>query len=129
MYNKDEKRYKNPEKRKRYQREYKKIYMRQYRKNNPTILKNDIKRRKKKRKERKLLAIKLKGNRCQKCGYKKNYAALEFHHFDGKKEHWTTERNFLNWRKEKFLKELKKVLLLCSNCHKEEHHKECELVN
>ena len=32
--------------------------------------------------ERKLHLIKVKGARCEHCGYSKNYAALEFHHPD-----------------------------------------------
>jgi len=33
---------------------------------------------------RKVELIKLKGSECESCGYKKNFAALEFHHVDPK---------------------------------------------
>lgn len=70
--------------------------------------------------ERKIEAMKLFDSKCGKCGYCKNYAALEFHHIDPKEKDssWTKMRE-LPW--DKIIKELKKCVLLCSNCHREEH--------
>jgi hypothetical protein len=45
---------------------------------------------------------------------------LEFHHIDGNKE--TQISKLLLYRKEKILNELKKCILLCSNCHVKEHN-------
>jgi hypothetical protein len=66
------------------------------------------------------MAIKLLGGECSKCGYNKNYAALQFHHLD------PSEKEF-NWGKlrlrswNSILKELSKCQLLCANCHVETH--------
>lgn len=70
--------------------------------------------------ERKIEAMKLFDSKCCKCGYCKNYAALEFHHVDPKQKDssWTKMRE-LPWKE--IIKELKKCILLCSNCHREEH--------
>lgn len=122
--NKDEIRYKDPEKRHEYQRKYKREYMRNYRKLHPNYRGTDSKQRLKRRQERKKFAVEFKGGKCQQCGYKKNFAALEFHHPNKKDIHWSVERNFLNWAYEKFLEELKKVELVCSNCHQEIEHPE-----
>jgi hypothetical protein len=70
--------------------------------------------------ERKIEAMKLFDSKCCKCGYCKNYAALEFHHIDPREKdfNWNKTRE-LSW--EKIIEELKKCVLLCSNCHREEH--------
>ena len=71
--------------------------------------------------ERKKKAVMLMGGKCSKCGYCKNYSALEFHHVDPSQKDFdfnTGRRR--SW--DKLLVELKKCILLCSNCHKEEHH-------
>lgn len=63
------------------------------------------------------------GDRCYICGYNKCRAALEFHHID------PTEKNFIignlgrgsiKW--ETLLDELRKCVILCSNCHREYHN-------
>jgi len=61
------------------------------------------------------------GGKCSNCGYKKCPAALDFHH-KGNKE---SEVMVLlkNYSKEKALKEAKKCILLCANCHRELHYK------
>lgn len=70
--------------------------------------------------ERKIEAIKLFGSKCCRCGYCKNYTALEFHHLDPKEKDfiWTKLRE-LPWAK--IVEELKKCILLCANCHRETH--------
>lgn len=60
------------------------------------------------------------GECCQICGYNRCSSALEFHHLDPT----TKERNLSkNWPYswERFKEELKKCILLCSNCHREVH--------
>lgn len=63
---------------------------------------------------------------CSKCGYNKCAKALEWHHLDK-----TTKENDLSEFIRngdisgflKYLEEIKKCVLLCSNCHREEHDK------
>ena len=69
---------------------------------------------------RKAKAVEYKGGRCSKCGYSRSMSALEFHH------KVPSEKDF-DWGKirlqseEKMLAELDKCVLLCANCHREEH--------
>lgn len=68
----------------------------------------------------KLAAIKYLGGKCNRCGYNKHTAALEFHHKN------ITEKDFNigNVANKSWLlikKELDKCELLCSNCHRIEH--------
>jgi hypothetical protein len=57
---------------------------------------------------------------CSNCGYKKHPAALEFHHLQNKKHnisriaHRGVSQNILD-------EEIKKCVVICSNCHKELH--------
>lgn len=79
-------------------------------------------------KNRKKKAIELMGGKCNKCGYCRNYAALEFHHIDpSKKEFESDAGRHKSWNK--FINELKKCILLCSNCHREEHHAEMAITH
>jgi hypothetical protein len=70
--------------------------------------------------ERKIEAIKMFGGKCNKCGYCRNYTALEFHHLDPKSKdfNWCSLRQ-MKW--EEIIVELKKCILLCANCHRETH--------
>jgi transposase len=71
--------------------------------------------------DRKKKAVELMGGKCIKCGYCKNYAALDFHHIDPfQKEFDFNVGRRRSW--DKLIVELKKCILLCSNCHREEHH-------
>jgi hypothetical protein len=75
-------------------------------------------KRKAKRNELKRRAVEALGGKCQCCGYNKCLAALEFHHLDPKiKDFELSQRD--SW--DKIEVELKKCVLLCSNCHKEAH--------
>lgn len=69
----------------------------------------------------KLEAIEYKGGKCQKCGYNKCYAAMDFHHRDPKEKDvsWSKLRK-RSW--ERITKELDKCDLLCNRCHAETHH-------
>jgi hypothetical protein len=72
-------------------------------------------------KETKEKAVEYKGGKCSKCGYNKCIAALEFHHLDPseKDPKWSNmkTRSF-----DKIKPELDKCVLLCANCHREEHY-------
>ena len=72
-------------------------------------------------KKHKQTLVKEFGGCCSKCGYNKNYSALEFHHLESK------EKDFhLGSAKttniDKLRKEVEKCILVCSNCHKEIHY-------
>ena len=71
---------------------------------------------------KRIKAIKLLGGCCQYCGYDKCSSALEFHHIDPT----TKDVNFGNmrrWSFSKIKKELDNCILLCANCHREEHER------
>lgn len=78
----------------------------------------------KRAKERKLMFIEQLWWCCQKCWYKKNSAALEFHHTRDK-EFKLCSRKIANTKMETLREELAKCELLCSNCHREHHNPEC----
>lgn len=71
------------------------------------------------RQRAKLKAIEYKGGKCQKCDYSKSVRALHFHHTDPKSKDFTISGKSLSWENTK--KELDKCILLCANCHAEEH--------
>lgn len=73
--------------------------------------------------ERKLILIKMFGGGCGSCGYKKNLAALHFHHIEAdQKEHKLDMRQLSNRTWQAVLDEVAKCILLCANCHMEEHY-------
>lgn len=79
---------------------------------------------------RKLQLIENKGGKCEKCGYNKNIAALDFHHINPLEKEFSLDKRTLgNKSMEKILKESDKCKLLCSNCHREEHNPEASLNN
>ena len=71
--------------------------------------------------ETKKKAVEYKGGKCQRCGYNKNYAALDFHHLDPDEKdlNYKTARH---WSWERLKVELDKCELVCRNCHAEIHH-------
>lgn len=61
------------------------------------------------------------GMGCQICGYKKFGGSLDFHHKDpSQKEIRIAAKHWIS-NSEKIKKELDKCVLLCKNCHHEEH--------
>lgn len=73
----------------------------------------------KRRKKLKLLAVKLKGGKCQICGYSRCVWALEFHHLDPSQKEFALSTSGLTRSWAKIRQELEKTVLLCSNCHRE----------
>ena len=69
------------------------------------------------------MAVAYLGGQCQVCGYNKCVGALDFHHKDPlEKDFGIGHKGYTNsWEKVK--NELDKCLLLCKNCHSEEHEK------
>ena len=71
----------------------------------------------------KLKLLDLKGKYCQKCGYNKNTAALCFHHTRDKLFGIDIRRcSNTSWTK--LVEEADKCIVLCHNCHMEEHYPE-----
>ena len=70
---------------------------------------------------RKQDAITYKGGKCFICGYKNCPDVLEFHHLDPscKDVDWKKLR-LRSWSS--ITSELDKCILLCANCHREEHY-------
>lgn len=62
--------------------------------------------------------VELAGGKCVICGYNKCLAALDFHHKDPTIKEFTISRNR---SVEETIKESKKCMLVCSNCHCELH--------
>lgn len=84
-----------------------------------------VKRWRKNTKERMVNSM---GGCCQICGYNRTHKALEFHHIDPNEKEMgfgETRANNVKWAI--LIEELKKCILLCSNCHKEVHEGITEL--
>ena len=76
-------------------------------------------------KKRRSGLIELLGGQCEICGYKKNTAALVFHHKNpDEKLISLSMRHCSNSSMERLLIEVVKCRLLCANCHTELHHPE-----
>lgn len=65
--------------------------------------------------------IDLTGGKCQICGYNKCLSALTFHHKDPNIKSFTLAKKMNSASKEKLIEEIKKCVLVCSNCHHEIH--------
>lgn len=78
---------------------------------------------------RKLEFVKMKGGKCERCGYCKNLAGLCFHHTDGTDKDFTLDsRRLSNASMDTLLLELQKCVLLCHNCHMEVHYPDLDMV-
>jgi hypothetical protein len=64
----------------------------------------------------------LKGRICCRCGYNKCNSALVFHHLDPATKKFKLDiRHCSNTSLSKLIAEAEKCILLCANCHSEEH--------
>lgn len=74
-------------------------------------------------KQKKIEIQDLKKNcKCAKCGYDKCGAALEFHHINPEEKDGQIARMISNnYTLEAVQNEIKKCIVLCSNCHHEFH--------
>lgn len=71
---------------------------------------------------RKLMLIRELGGKCSRCGYAKNVAALKWHHLDPGRKSFQLDMRALSNRTELAIREeVSKCILLCANCHAEEH--------
>lgn len=73
--------------------------------------------------------IKARGGCCSICNYKKNLAALTFHHINSNKKFKLDMRSLSNRTLNTVLNEVKKCILVCSNCHAEIHNPHLNLAN
>ncbi len=107
----------------------------------PTIIKYTVNKRKiltkeerknrnvkavrERRRKLKLMAVEYKGGCCEnkKCGYNKCVDVLEFHHLDPNEKDFGIASDGLTRSWEKIKEELDKCIMLCANCHREEHSK------
>lgn len=69
----------------------------------------------------KQMLVEQKGGKCSRCGYNKCIGALDFHHPEGEEK---KDRSILmNVRSlEKVIEDAEPLILLCANCHREEHY-------
>jgi hypothetical protein len=70
-----------------------------------------------KRKKKKL--VDLFGGKCVVCGYSTYIGALDFHHIDPKEKEFSLSVKGLCYSWKTILKEAKKCILVCKNCHAE----------
>lgn len=76
----------------------------------------------KRRKNFKTQLVNLCGGKCELCGYNKTLSSLDFHHIDKNTKKFGISNGYYHSKaKEEILKEVKKCVLLCSNCHHEVH--------
>ena len=61
------------------------------------------------------------GGKCEICGYNKCIDALVFHHKDPSEKDFGLAQNGIMHDWKEYLLEAKKCMLLCANCHAEEH--------
>ena len=83
-------------------------------------------KQKERAKNRKIMLVEKLGGGCKYCGYAKNYAALAFHHVNGK-DFSLDARKLSNSTIKSILKEVDKCELVCHNCHMEMHNPGCLL--
>ena len=101
---------------------YKKQY---YSVNRVEILKQDLKRQKKRKEIIWAKIAEIHGTKCVNCGAKESKGkrkALELHHLNRNKKDFDVSRKFyLSW--ERVEAEVRKCVLLCKQCHLKEHKK------
>lgn len=71
------------------------------------------------RQQIKIKAVNYKGGKCCRCGYNKCLSSLHLHHTDPTEKEFTISSKSYSW--ERIKEELNKCILLCANCHGEEH--------
>ena len=71
-------------------------------------------------KKRKIL-VEAGGGKCKVCGYNRCIRNLHFHHLDPKEKEFGLSSVGNGLSLEKAMEEMKKCILVCSNCHGEIH--------
>ena len=76
-------------------------------------------------KNRKQNLISVFDNKCCICGFNSYPEALDFHHINPEEKEDRIARMISNnYSLDKIKEEMKKCIVLCSNCHREFHHYE-----
>ena len=77
------------------------------------------------RRNRLLKLFELKGGKCEHCELRdlKHIEIYDYHHIDPKNKKFNIGSAISNKTQEEILEEAKSCLLLCSNCHRIEHHR------
>lgn len=88
-----------------------------------TRLKRDRSSDQKRIRYKKEKAVEYKGGKCELCGYDRCIAAMDFHHINPEDKLYEV-KTLLNRRWDLIVEEIKKCMLLCSNCHRELHWNE-----
>ena len=71
---------------------------------------------------RKVEFVAAAGGKCIRCGYDRNRAALAWHHIDPAQKSFSLDLRALSNRSRQAIEaEMAKCILLCANCHAEEH--------
>ncbi len=67
--------------------------------------------------------VEYKGGKCEICGYNKCEGALDFHHKNPQEKDVEISKWDFNYNQDIqiYLKEVDKCMLLCANCHREQH--------
>lgn len=73
------------------------------------------------RRKLKRMAVDLKGGKCQVCGYNRCIWALDFHHFDDSTKAFNLSMEGMSRSWDTISREVRKCVLVCSNCHREIH--------
>lgn len=73
------------------------------------------------RKRLKVKAVEYLGGKCERCGYDKSIAALDFHHKDPTEKDFGISDEGITRSWEVIQHELDKCMLVCANCHREIH--------
>ena len=89
-----------------------------YKKNKELLNASSVQRHR----ENRQWAVDQAGGCCSHCGYNKYLGALDFHHINPKEKDLNYNALFGRTR-ENIKEEIDKCILLCSNCHREEHHR------
>jgi predicted HNH restriction endonuclease len=76
---------------------------------------------KKRRRRLKEMAVALKGNKCEVCGYHRYIGALDFHHVNEETKEFDLSTRGLTRSWNKIKAEIDKCVLVCANCHREIH--------
>ena len=77
----------------------------------------------KRRDKLKVMAVEYMGGSCKFCGYAKCLSSLVFHHTDPTEKDFSISAGGYTRSWEKVKVELDKCIMLCSNCHGEEHER------
>jgi len=73
----------------------------------------------KNRRNKKEKLVELFGGKCALCGYKKYAGALDFHHLNPRDKSFALSVKGLSYSWDSLVKEAKKCVLVCKNCHTE----------